>query len=325
VTPIPKTANVSPSTQRNLRRRPLPLKLIVGAILCSFLLFIAVIGPRLAPYPRDWSEKIAYEMTEEGPVAVYPPRPPSTAHWLGTDRWGYDIFSLILYGAPWTIFTALAVACARVFVGACLGLVRGTRAGEAPSLRNTGPLGALPHFLVVFFVMAGINTASPLHPWQLVLIQGLLMTAVGVPAIASSLSEKVYTHKRAQFVEAAESLGAGRVRVGIRHIVPMLREDLMLLVLTEVILVLTLLGQLGIFNLFLGGTKLGLDPPAYYSITNEWAGLIGQSRASLQVNQWTVLAPLGAFVSAVISLYVLLRGLEQWTREGLARHSYLSR
>jgi len=231
---------------------------------------------------------------------------------------------LILYGAPWTIFTALGVALVRVAFGGSLGVFQGLRASSPPLVRGTGPLGALPAFLVVFFAMGAINIASPLDPWLLTLIQASLMTAVGVPAIASTIKDKTFVHKQAQFVDAAVSMGATQFRVGSRHVLPMLREDLLLLVLSEMILVLNLMGQLGIFNLFLGGTRMGLDPPAYYSITNEWAGLIGQARASLQVNQWTVLAPLGAFVFAVFSIYLLLRGLEQHTRAQFARQSYLS-
>ncbi len=286
-------------------------RLWLGAAITAGLLFIAVFGPSIAPYPRDYSEKLEVIQTPSGPETVYPPRPPSARHWLGTDRWGYDLLSLILYGAPFTVFTVFGVAAFRVVLGGLTGMLGGLRAEVQPRGGRGGALSAMPAFIVVFLAMFGINFASPVPPIQLTLIQAGIMVVVGIPAVATVVRQKTYLEMQRPFVTAAVALGARRPRIGARHILPQLRADLLLLMLSETILALNLLGQLGIFQLFLGGTRLSMDPIMYYSITHEWAGLIGQSRASIQANQWTVLAPMGAFVVAVLGLFFLLRGLEE--------------
>lgn len=286
-------------------------RLWLGAVFTVCVLVAALFGPILAPYPEDYSEKIEIVQTPTGPQTVYPPRPPSSRHWLGTDRWGYDLLSLILYGARFTVFTAFGVAVLRVILGGTLGLASGLYGVPHQRTPRTGVLSALPAFIIVFLAMYGINFASPLPPVQLTIIQAGLMVLVGLPAVSSVVRQKTRLQRQRPYVTAATALGASKARIGVCHILPQLREDLLLLTLNETILALNLLGQLGIFQLFLGGTRISMDPVMYYSITHEWAGLIGQARASIQVNQWTVLAPMGAFVIAILGLFFLLRGLEE--------------
>ena len=303
-------------------------RLVIGGVSCLALLVLAIFGPYLAPYPEGYSEKLVYRQTAGGPVAVYPPAPPSREHPLGTDRWGYDILSLLMYGARFTVFTALGVALLRMLTGAGMGIYLGLH-GQARQLsvgaRRRGPmglgaLGAIPAFVVVYFVMAQINVQSPLTPWELACIQGTLMVLLGIPAVTAMVRRKTEDLRNSMWVEAAEALGATRSRIGMRHILPMLKEDLLLVLVNEVILTLCLVGQLGIFGLFLGGTIRYMDPLMYVSRTHEWAGMIGQARTSLQANQWMLAGPLLAYLLAVAGFYTLLRGMEQRYRAGY--HNY---
>ena len=303
-------------------------RLLVGGVLCLALLVLAVFGPYLAPYPEGYSEKLVYRQTAEGLVAVYAPVPPSHEHLLGTDRWGYDILSLLMYGARFTVFTALGVALLRMLGGAAIGLYLGLRgrARQRPldarrmSPLGLGALGAIPAFVVVYFVMAQINVESPLSPWELILIQGALMVLLGIPAVAAMVRRRTEDLRNSVWVEAAEALGASRRRIGRRHLLPMLKEDLLLVLVSEVILTLCLVGQLGIFGLFLGGTIRYMDPLMYVSRTHEWAGMIGQARTSLQANQWMLAGPLLAYLLAVVGFYTLLRGMEERYRAGYHNH-----
>ena len=304
---------------RGLRRRRLrsrgTAQITLGLTMIGVLFVIAVFGSQLAPYPADYSEKIIKKIDDQGvEVLLYAPQPPSWRHPLGTDRWGYDIVSLLFRGAKYTVFGALGVALARVLVGAGLGLFSAVRRPDAPSSRLTGVLGAVPSFVIVYFVMVGINVNSPYGPKTLTLIQGIVMTAIGVPSIASVVREKAVSLQRSDHVTAAVALGAGRRRVARRHILPLLREDVLILVMHEVVVVLTLLGQLAIFDMFLGGTVRWEDPVVYVPLTHEWAGLIGYARVEVQVYQWILAAPLAAFMFAVFAFQMLVTGMERRTR-----------
>jgi peptide/nickel transport system permease protein len=233
-----------------------------------------------------------------------------------------------MYGARFTVFTALVVALLRSLFGGGLGLYLGMWRGRVPAdpqrsrgqSGGLGALGAIPAFAVVYFVMVGINIESPLTPLALVAIQGTLMLALGIPSVAAMVRKRTEDTRRAMWVTAAEALGATRGRVARRHILPMLKEDLLLVLVNEVILTLCLVGQLGIFQLFLGGTVRYVDPLMYVSRTHEWAGMIGQARTSIQANQWTLLGPLAAYLVAVLSFYLLLRGLEQRYRAAYTKY-----
>jgi peptide/nickel transport system permease protein len=289
-------------------------QIVIGLIMIAILLVLALFGPALAPYPRDYSEKIYEQVTDEGVEVLYSPQPPSLRHPMGTDRWGFDILSLLFFGARYTVFGALGVALARVLIGGGLGLLSGIRKGLARPSRLAGVLGAIPSFVIVYFVMAGINVNSPYSPLTLTIIQGIVMTIIGIPTVAAVVRDKSVRLRNSDHVSAAVALGADRPRIARRHILPLLREDLMVLVVHEVVIVLTLLGQLAIFDMFLGGTVRWEDPVVYVPLTHEWAGLIGYARPAVQVYQWILLSPLVAFLFAVFAFQMLATGLEHRMR-----------
>ena len=308
----PRTTRQTSRRRRSGRGTP---EIVIGLVMVAVLLVAAVAGPALAPYPRDYSEKIYVQQTTEGTVLLYAPQPPSLRHLFGTDRWGFDILSLLLFGAKYTVFGALGVALARVAFGTGLGLFSSIgRGGTTRPTRVAGILGSIPAFVIVYFVMVGINVNSPLGPVTLTLIQGTVMTLIGLPSVAAVVREKSDRLKRSDHVTAAVALGAGRRRVAARHILPLLREDIMILFVHEVVFVLTLLGQLAIFDMFLGGTVRWEDPPTYVPLTHEWAGLIGYARPAVQVYQWILGAPLAAFLFAVFAFQILTTGMERRMR-----------
>ena len=295
-------------------------QLVVGLVMVAMLMVAALAGPALAPYSQDHSEKIVVVQTAAGPTTLYAPQPPSRQHLLGTDRWGYDIFSLLLYGARYTVFAALGIALARVLLGGALGLLFGMRRGAGSTGDASGSLGGIPGFLVIYFIMLGININSPLSAPVLAAVEGALIVLLGIPAVAATISLKTAKHKQSQHVLAAVALGAGRRRIATRHVLPLLREDLLLLFSGEVVLVLVLIGQLAVFDLFFGGTVQSFDPILLSSRSHEWASMIGASRTSIQAHQWLVLGPLGAFLFAVLGFQMLAGGLERRVRAGYSRY-----
>jgi peptide/nickel transport system permease protein len=298
-------------------------QLVVGLVMVTMLLVAALAGPALAPFSEDHSEKVIVVQTAAGPTTIYAPQPPSRHHLLGTDRWGYDIFSLLLYGARYTVFAALGIALVRVLLGGALGLLFGMRSSAGSAGKTSGPLGGIPAFIVIYFLMLGININSPLSASALAAIEGALIVLLGIPAITATISLKTAKHRQSQHVLAAVALGAGRCRVATHHVLPLLREDLLLLFSGEVVLVLVLIGQLAVFDLFFGGTVQAFDPILLTPRTHEWASMIGASRTSIQAHQWLVLGPLGAFLFAVVGFQMVASGLERRVRAGYVRHPML--
>lgn len=287
------------------------LSLWIGSILVFLLIVIAMIGPYIAPYEENFQEKIRNEVINGKNVIISPPLPPSSTHWLGTDKWGYDLLTLILHGARYTIFVTIIISLLRVILGTLIGLYLGTQEQQQRwwiSIENAWSY--IPIFIPTYFLLKGININSDLSISALVGIFVGLVTLLGVPSVVSSIRQKTEQIKEMQYVLAAVSLGAGRNQLIFRHILPHLKEQIVVILVTEIIGIMTLMGLLGMFDLFVGGTKMTFDPVIYSSITHEWAGLLGSYRGFIYgAHTWIYMTPLFAFIFAVASFTLLAKGL----------------
>ncbi|MBY0085906.1 ABC transporter permease subunit [Brevibacillus sp. M2.1A] len=306
-------------------KRRFHFSLWLGSIFVLALMVIAVVGPYLAPYDLEYQAKMRQEIVNGKQVMVSPPLPPSEEHLLGTDKWGYDLLTLLLHGAPYTVFITLAIAFIRVLLGTWIGLYISIQDKEQHwwmAIENAWSY--MPVFIPVYFLLKGINVNSELPTFTLVLLFIGLVSVLGTPSVASSVRQKAEQIKESQYVLAAISLGAGRNQIVFRHILPHLKEQLIIILVTEMIAVMTLMGLLGIFDLFVGGTKMTFDPILYHSITHEWAGLLGSYRGFIYSNYtWIFLVPLGAFMIAIGSFSLLAKGLRDKFEQTYSRTPFI--
>lgn len=301
-------------------------RLWLGIISTSFILFIAVFGPLLAPYEKDYVEPTGYYYNGPDDFGVHSsPYPPSKEHLLGTDEWGYDILTLLLYGAKYTVFVGIGVAFLRIAIGGSLGIWLGLSGKEKKKTGTIfGLLGSIPAFLIIYFLLIRITINSPLSILELILVQSLLMVVVGFPGVYSAIYSKTIELNKELYITATKALGSSKLRILGKHIFPHLKGTLLAMFVKEIILVLTLIGQLGIFNLFLGGSILRLGgPPVYISISRDWAGLIGQWRSFIYDYQWILYFPLLAFVLLLFSFYMLSRGIELRQKATMQKYPHI--
>jgi peptide/nickel transport system permease protein len=290
------------------------LKLIIGTVLVCFFILIAVIGPFISPYDVNEATEIKYISTEHGGKILAPPFPPSKEHIFGTDKWGYDIFTQILYGAKYTVFTVLIVAFLRVAIGSLIGIfvALNNKSATQPKIEiKINVFSGFPVFIFIYFVLIRINLEPVMKPETLTLITGSLMVLLGLMGVYSVVYGKTIELKKNLYVIASQMMGGSKWHIAKKHIFPALINQLLIIFINEAIQVLHLLGQLGIFHLFLGGTHVRMDPPIYISITKEWAGLIGQSRNFLYHSQWIILFPLLYYLLFLFSFYMIEQGIKQ--------------
>lgn len=290
--------------------------LIAGLILTSAMLLLALFGPLVAPYGPDEQLKIEYVIDDNGEGdLIAPPAPPGASYLLGTDQNGYDMVTKLLYGAKYTILLSLGIALARVVIGGGLGMMLGYYAkGEAIRMSSASPLSMLngiPVFIIVWLLMVGITVNPVLSPVAMSLLLGSVLIIVGLPVVVSTVKEKTMVLRERQFVTASVTLGSSGGGIIRRHLLPHLKESFLILIVQEIILVLTLFGQLALFRIFVGGTTKYQSPPEFHSRTNEWGGLIGQARGNFQVYEWIFYSPLVAYVLLIVSFHLLSKGLEK--------------
>ncbi len=294
------------------------LKLKAGILLLIFFFILSLIGPYMAPYGVDELSDVQYVKTESGNKLIAPPYPPSENHLFGTDQWGYDILSLLLYGAKYTFFTVLICAFLRSIIGGAFGLYFAVSSrsftGRKERKKIPNLLSGFPVFIFVYFVLIRLNFVPVLGENSLILLTGTLIVILGINGVYNVVFAKTAELKTNLYVLASQTIGGSRWHIAKTHILPALKGQLMIIFVNEVILVLHLIGQLGIFSIFLGGTFVRMDPVIYISMTKEWAGLIGQFRSAFYYSPWVILFPLAAYLLLLFSFYLILQGFVQKER-----------
>ncbi len=184
---------------RFVRRKPLGA---LGAVIVVALLVMAVFAERLAPYDYDESIRGARM------------KPPSAAHWLGTDNLSRDMWSRIVYGARVSVTVGVATVGLAVLLATAVGVSSGYFGGVYDLIvqRVVDAWLSFPYLVIVLSVMA-------------VLGPGLLNVVLSLAVIIAAVNSRVIRGAtigvtQTTYVEAARALGCGHGRIILRHILP---------------------------------------------------------------------------------------------------------
>ena len=254
------------------------LGLIGGGILCMLLL-IALLAPVLAPY-----DPLAQDLYQRL-------QPPSADHWLGTDDFGRDILSRIVYGSRISLRIGLIAISLALTGGTLFGLVAGYRGGMVDMLimRLMDLMLAFPSILLAIAIVAvigpGIENAI------------LAVSIVLVPQFARLVRSSVLTVREATYVEAARALGATESRLLFYSILPNCTAPL--IVQTTLGMGTAILDAAGVS--FLG---LGAQPPV-----PEWGAMLSGGRELLLRAPWVMTFPGLAIFAVVLGLNLFGDGL----------------
>ncbi len=251
----------------------------IGLIGVSLFLLLALLAPTIAPV----------DPTSQNLRKLF--QPPSADHLMGTDQFGRDVFSRVIYGSRISLLVAFSALALALLAGTPLGILAGYRKG----LFGTAIMRSVDILLTFPDIFLAILVAAVVRPGL-----GTTILAIGVynlpqvvrVARASALSVSGYA-----YVEAAQALGADELRVVLRHILPNSLAPIVVLVTLRI--AASILTAAGLS--FLG---LGIQPP-----TPEWGAMISESRVYLVSAPWTSAFPGTAILLTVLSFNLLGDGL----------------
>jgi ABC-type dipeptide/oligopeptide/nickel transport system permease subunit len=234
----------------------------LGLGLVSLVVAAAVLAPWIAPFdPLKGDLRNAYLLGPGGRFV------------LGTDSQGRDVLSRVLYGARLSLSVGLISQSVAVTLGVLLGLVAGYygRWVDALVMRLADVTLAFPTLLLLIAVAAAVKPSLP--------VVFVVIGLVGWAGMARLVRSQVLVLKRAEFVVAAQALGALDRRVLLRHLLPNVR--------TQVIIAATL-GIAGAImaEAALSFVGLGAQPP-----TPSWGAMVADGRDLLRVAPWVSFAP----------------------------------
>jgi len=262
---------------------------LIGASLVLIYGLLALLGPQVAPY-----SPIAQDLSQQL-------RPPSTAHWFGTDALGRDILSRTVHGLRVSMIAAGLVVALSVAVGTLLGTVAGYFGG----VWDEGMMRLTDFFLAFPGLVLAMAIAAILHPS---LINALLAISVTWwPTYARLLRGQILFVRRLEYVEAARATGGTASRIVVRHVLP----NVMNLVLVKASLDVggVILAAAGLS--FIG---FGAQPP-----TPELGLMVSEGRDYMVTQWWIPSIPAMAILVLVVGFNLLGDGLrdvfDPYTRE----------
>lgn len=264
------------------RRSRVPATLICGALIVLVMLALAAAAPWIAPYPYDEMQIMARL------------KPPSFAHWFGTDDFGRDVLTRTLIGARLSLLMGLGATAFCLAIGVPIGLYTGYRRGRVEEIvmRAMDVLMSFPPILLGLLVLA-VTTPSL---WKTVLAVGV----VYVPAIVRLTRSVTLELAQEEFVLAAMARGDGSAYIVLREILPNAWPP----IAVEGSLRITFAILLGAALSFLG---MGAQPPS-----SDWGLMISEARAFVDRAPWIALAPGIAMCVTVIGVNLLGDGLREF-------------
>jgi peptide/nickel transport system permease protein len=252
---------------------------VFGALLLLLIILAAVFAPWLAPYEPN---KIVFSQKLLAP---------NWAHWMGTDEFGRDILSRVLYGARTSLIIGVSVTLIAMLIGIPIGLVSGYFGGRVDTLlmRFSDVFLAFPPLLLPIAITAALGSG---------LANAMLALAVSwFPWYARIMRGAVVRVRSETYIHAARSMGVSHGRILLRHVLP--NATTPVIVQGSMDFGYTILAAASLS--FIG---LGAKPPMI-----EWGLMAAASRSQLLENPWTVLFPGVAIFVLVLAVNLVGDGL----------------
>ncbi len=252
---------------------------MIGGGVLLLIVLAALAAPLISPYdPIKTNQRLSLQQ-------------PSPDHLMGTDRFGRDIFSRVVWAGQTSLPIGLVAVAIGVLLGVSLGLLAGYYGGwiDAVIMRAVDLLLAFPGILLALAIIAILGGS---------LIN--LMIAVGISSIPDYVRitrGTVLSVKEREFVLAARVIGCRGPAIMLRHILP------------NVVAPLIVLATLGMAAAIITGSALsflglGIKPP-----TPEWGNMLAEGREFLQHAPWVAFFPGAAIMLTVLSINLFGDGL----------------
>jgi len=246
-----------------------------------------------------------------------PPFPPGPGHLLGTDEWGRDVWSRVVYGTRWSLLFAALVTAGRMVIAlaAAFGAVYGPRRAGWLVDRLYVMTSAIPP-LITYLLLLSALAKGTVGLWPNVAITACLLTLVEWPRVAVTLKGRLEQLMAEPFVEGAVAVGGSRWHIFRVHLLPHLWPVLLHLVAAEMARALSLIAQMGIFGVLFGGGIMMVgdyrNMERWFQVTGlpEWGSLLSDGRLHVLAHPWIPFPPAVAFLIAVTGFTLLSQGLE---------------
>lgn len=253
---------------------------VIGLIMLTAILLIIIFANLITPYEMASKQDLANKLAS-----------PSTAHWLGTDQFGRDVFARIIYGGRTSLLIALLATMSSCILGSALGAIAGYFGGTVDNIIMRG-LDIFMSIPDILFTMAVVFALGPSFVNLLI-----ALTLAYFTNYVRLVRSQVLNLAEQDYVEAARAGGSSSARIIISHILPNAMGVIIVnttLNVAKVILYESTLSFLG----------LGMPPPA-----PEWGLMLSDAREFMRNAPYLMLFPSLAIVLSACSVNLIGDGL----------------
>lgn len=262
-----------------LRRHVRVTSLTIGGTLVAILVLSALLAPLLTSFDPNAQMMSARLL------------PPSSAHWLGTDGFGRDLLSRVIYGARPTLLLVSLILVLTIPVGLLIGMCAGYLGGwtERLLMRLTDTFLSLPNLVIALALVAILGPG---------LLNGALALALtSWPPFARQARAETLALRRSDYLAAARMQGINGLRLMCGHILPLCLPS-------AVVRAALSLGGIILSAAGLGFLGMGVQPP-----TAEWGSMVAEGSKVIFDQWWVAAAPGGAILFANLAFNLTGDGL----------------
>jgi peptide/nickel transport system permease protein len=251
---------------------------LIAAAVVAVIGLVTLAAPLIAPY----------DPARQLDIVGLKDHPPSWANWFGTDPFGRDVFSRVLFGGRVSLSIALLAVLAAVTIGVAYGTVAGSagRAMDDVMMRAVDLCLALPRVLLLIAITALWGHVS-------VPVLVLILGFTGWFTLSRMVRAEVRSIRTRDYVTAAYALGATPARVGLRHILPNVASTVIVWATLDV-------GQVILLEAGLSFLGLGVQPP-----TPSWGNIMQDGADRLAALWWMSCFP-GLMILVTVAAITLL-------------------
>ena len=252
---------------------------VVGAVVALAIVLMAILAPALAPHPPDEQN---FDLIEARPTA---------AAIFGTDRFGRDVLSRVIYGARVSLYVAVTSISLAMLAGGTLGMIAGYAGGAWDNTINRvmDVFFSIPGLLLAVGIAAmrgpGVNSAV------------VAITIVYTPLFVRVMRAPVLAEREKEYIEAVRALGAPKLIVALKHLLPNVVSPFVVqgtVAFSQAILIEASLSYLG----------LSAQPPV-----PSWGNMLNEGRTYLETAPWISVFPGVAIMVAVLAFNLIGDGL----------------
>ncbi|MBD2023261.1 nickel transporter permease [Leptolyngbya sp. FACHB-711] len=253
----------------------------VGAIILLGLILVAIFAPAIAPFdPLQMS--VGKNL-----------QPPSTTHWFGTDEFGRDLFSRIVFGSRLTLMTGVIAVGISMTAGVTAGLIAGYAGGWISTILMR-LMDVLFSFTETLIALAAVAVLGPS------LTNAMIAVGISsIPFYARVTYGAVLVEKNREYFKAAKAVGARHTRLILRHILPNILSPIIVIATVGVSVAVLSASALS----FLG---LGAQPPS-----PEWGAILAAGRDYFKRAPWITTFPGLSIAITVLAFNLLGDGLRE--------------